>query len=82
MTGLLRYLRRSWFERDRPAALKGGRDSVKWEMIRYIAIATRTNRNRYGEMFDRITLPKVKLATTRELTRFYYSAGLHRQFSL
>lgn len=27
-TSLLRYLRRSWFERDRPGALKGGPDRV------------------------------------------------------
>ncbi|MCW3476324.1 P-loop NTPase family protein [Limobrevibacterium gyesilva] len=78
LTGLLRYLRRSWFERDRPGALAGGRDSVKWEMIHHIAVVTRVNRKRYKEMFDHITLPKVKLATTRELTRFYHSAGLGR----
>ena len=76
MTSLLRYLRRSWFEPDRPGALEGGRDSVKWEMIRHIAIATRANRKRYEEMFDRITVPKMRLATTRELTHFYRSAGL------
>ena len=75
---LLRYLRRSWFEHDRHGALEGNRDSVKWEMIRHIAVATRKNRKRYDEMFDRVTLPKVKLATTRALIRFYCSAGLGR----
>ena len=78
MTSLLRYLRRSWFERDRRGALEGSRDSVKWEMIRHIAVTTRANRRRYEEMFDRITLPKVKLATARELNHFYRSAGLDR----
>ncbi len=78
MTSLLRYLRRSWFERDRHGALDGSRDSVKWEMIRHIAITTRANRKRYEEMFNRLTLPKVRLVTTRELTHFYRSAGLDR----
>ncbi len=82
VTALLRYLRRSWFERDRPGTLEGGRDSVKWEMIHHIAIATRANRKRYVEIFDRVALPKVKLATTRELTRFYNSAGLRRRYTI
>jgi adenylate kinase family enzyme len=78
LTSLLRYLRRSWFERDRRGALDGGSDSVKWEMIHHIVRVTPANRKAYAEMFDRITLPKVKLATTRELTRFYHSAQLVR----
>jgi len=77
-TSLLRYLRRSWFERDRPGALAGGKDSVKWEMIRHIAIATRENRKRYSELFDGIALPKVRLATSQQLACFYLSEGLVR----
>lgn len=79
VTSLLRYLRRSWFERHRPGALEGSRDSVKWEMIRHITIATRANRKRYGELFNRITLPKVRLATTRELDCFCDSGGHRRR---
>jgi adenylate kinase family enzyme len=78
MTSLLRYLRRSWFRHDRCGALEGGRDSVKWQMIRHIVTTTRTNRKRYGEMFDRLTLPKVRLATTQELTHFYLTGRLDR----
>ena len=78
ITSLLRYLRRSWLERDRRGGLQGNRDSVKWAMLHHIAITTRANRKRYEEMFDRLTLPKVRLATTRELTHFYHSAGLNR----
>jgi adenylate kinase family enzyme len=75
---LMRYLRRSWFEPDRCGALEGNKDSVKWEMIRHIATTTRANRKRYRDMFDRITLPKIMLATPRELTHFYRSAQLAR----
>ena len=78
VTSLVRYLRRSWFERNRRGALEGSKDRVSWEMIHHIAITTRANRRRYRELFDRINLPKVMLATTRELTRFYHSAGLDR----
>lgn len=78
MTSLFRYFRRSWFEADRRGALDGGRDRVKWEMIRHIAVATRANRRRYQEMFDHLDLPRVKLTTGREQARFYRAAGLHR----
>ena len=44
---LYRYVRRCWFERDRRGALEGGRDSVKWDMIRHITVATRASRRRY-----------------------------------
>jgi adenylate kinase family enzyme len=77
-TSLLRYLRRSWFERDRLGALEGGADSVKWAMIWHIAVATRTNRRRYKTMFVHIGLPKIMLSTTREITRFYRSERLGR----
>lgn len=77
-TGLFRYLRRSWFEQDRLGALEGGQDSVKWEMIRHIAVTNRANRKKYREMFERIDLPKIKLMTLREQTRFYRAAGLDR----
>lgn len=75
---LFRYLRRSWFERQRHGALDGGQDSVKWAMIHHIAVATPRNRKRYKEMFDGIDLPKVRLATTRELANFYRVEGLRR----
>jgi adenylate kinase family enzyme len=73
---LLRYLRRSWFERTRLGALEGGMDSVKWEMIRYIAITGRENRRRYRAIFDELRLPKIALLTPREIARFYRSEGL------
>ncbi len=41
VTSLFRYVRRSWFEPERIGALEGGKDSVKWEMIRHIAVTTR-----------------------------------------
>jgi adenylate kinase family enzyme len=77
-TSLYRYVRRCWFERDRRGALEGGRDSVKWDMIRHILIPTRANRNRYRTMFDNISLPKVQLYSNKAVAAFYRSNGLRR----
>ena len=75
---LLRYLRRSWYERDRPGNLEGGGYRVKWAMILHIAATTRANRRRYAGMFDQFSLPKIKLATSRELARLYLLEGISR----
>jgi adenylate kinase family enzyme len=75
---LLRYFRRSWYERSRLGGLEGGKDSVKWAMIRHIVATTRENRRRYVAMFEQITLPKIKLMTSRDLAEFYQSEGISR----
>lgn len=77
-TSLYRYFRRCWFERDRRGGLEGGKDSVKWDMIRHIAVATRANRNRYRDMIDGISLPKVQISSTKTLAAFYCSNKLKR----
>lgn len=77
-TSLYRYIRRCWFERDRRGALEGGRDSVKWDMIQHIVVATRANRSRYRDMIDGITLPKVQIGSPNELGQFYRANGLRR----
>lgn len=76
LTSLFRYCRRTWFERDRRGALEGGQDTVKWRMIHHIAVVTPPNKQRYAEMYERIDLPKVKLANTGELNRFYRAEQL------
>jgi adenylate kinase family enzyme len=78
MISLYRYIRRCWFERDRRGALEGGRDSVKWDVIRHITIATRANRRRYRDMIDGISLPKVHINSTKALAEFYRLNGLRR----
>lgn len=77
-TSLLRYFRRTLFERNRRGALEGGKDSVKWQMIRHIAIVTPPNRHKYLSIFDASTLPKVRLGSPRELKQFYQCEGLER----
>lgn len=75
-TSLLRYFRRTGFEHDRFGALEGCSDSIKWQMIRHIAVSTPRNRRRYAEMFENINLPKLKLATADAINRFYQVEGL------
>lgn len=78
LTSLLRYLRRSWVERERAGALAGGRDSVKWDMLRHIAVVTPKNRPKRRAFYDNADLPKLLLATPRELQQFYEREGLMR----
>lgn len=47
-------------------------------MIRHIIGATRSNRHRYKRLFGDISLPKVKLASTKALGDFYRVNGLNR----
>lgn len=75
---LLRYFRRTLFERSRIGALEGGQDSVKWIMIRHIAVASPKNRRRYADMFRDIDLPKARLDSMRAIRRHYRRWGLER----
>ncbi|KPH87290.1 AAA family ATPase [Komagataeibacter intermedius] len=75
---LYRYVRRCWIRKDRQGALEGGRDSVKWAMIRHLIGTTRANRARYRRMFRDISLPKVQLASPEALDAFYRGNGLTR----
>ena len=77
-TSLLRYFRRTLFERKRQGALAGGKDSVKWQMIRHIAIVTPPNRHRYLSIFEQSSLPKIRLESARELKQLYKREGLKR----
>lgn len=78
LTSLLRYFQRCWFQRNRHGALEGGVDRVNWLMIHHIVAVTPASRKRYAAMFADIALPKIKLATTRELNAFYRSEDLRR----
>jgi adenylate kinase family enzyme len=78
MTSLTRYFRRAWFERDRRGDLEGSSSSVKWVMIRHIAVSTPPSRKRYRALFEKIDLPKILLPSPRELADFYRATGLAR----
>jgi len=74
-----RYLRRTLFEkRQRPGSLAGDKDSIKWEMIRWILIVQPPLRERNLERVRSAGLPLVKLESMRELQRLYEAWGLER----
>jgi adenylate kinase family enzyme len=75
-TSLLRYFRRTLFEKDRIGALDGRKDSVKWLMIRHIAVVTPKNRQRYAGLFGDIDLPKISLPSARAIKDFYCAEDL------
>ncbi len=77
-TSLLRYFRRTLFQKDRIGALEGRKDSVKWAMIHHVAVATRANRRRYAGLFREIDLPKISLPSARAIDRFYRAENLRR----
>jgi adenylate kinase family enzyme len=78
---LLRYIRRCLFRRGRIGNLEGGKDSVKWQMLKHIAVATPNNRKRYAEFQRAIELPKVYLSSTKQINACYAEWGLHRSSS-
>lgn len=75
---LLRYFRRTLFEKERRGALEGGRDSVKWDMIRHIAVTTPKNRQRYQAMFEELDLPKLQLSSVRAIKQCFRRWDLAR----
>ncbi|MGI4854112.1 MAG: AAA family ATPase [Janthinobacterium lividum] len=68
---LFRYLRRSWFQPVRIGALPGGRDSVKWIMLKHIAVVSPRNRRRYAELLPTLHLPTVSLSSARQIAACY-----------
>jgi adenylate kinase family enzyme len=75
---LYRYLRRSLLRRGRIGALEGGKDSVKWDMLKHIAFTTPGNRKRYAEMQTTIDLPKICLLSAAQINTCYSEWGLKR----
>ncbi|TPM39148.1 AAA family ATPase [Mesorhizobium sp. B2-3-4] len=75
---LLRYFRRTLFETERRGALEGGRDSIKWDMIHHIAVATPKNRERYRVLFGQIDLPKLQLSSVRAIKDCFLEWDLAR----
>lgn len=76
---VFRYVRRTWFERERAGALEGCRDSIKWSMIHYITVVTPTNRRRYADIYRDIQLPKVCLPSARAIDNCYLEWQLERR---
>ena len=74
-----RYLRRTLFEkRQRPGSLAGDKDSIKWEMVRWILFVQPPLREQARARVRSAGLPLVELESMRELQRLYEAWGLER----
>ena len=75
---LFRYIRRSLVRRGQIGGLEAGKDSVKWNMLKHIAITTPKNRRRYAKLQHTIELPKVCLLSALQINACYSDWGLKR----
>ena len=69
---LFRYARRTLFEDDRAGNLEGNRDSIKWDMVRWIAFTEPLRRRAHLAMLRGSGLPMVEVTSfpaLRELCR-------------
>jgi adenylate kinase family enzyme len=72
-----RYLNRTLFQkRTRPGSLAGDKDSIKWEMIRWILIVQPPLRERNRQYLQSAGLPILELGSMAELKRLYRDWGL------
>jgi adenylate kinase family enzyme len=66
-----RYLWRTLFQKQRAGALPGNRDSLKWQMIRWILFVQPKRIGRDQERARTAGLPLVEVPSMRELQRLY-----------
>jgi len=74
-----RYLRRTLFEKQsRPGSLAGDKDSIKWEMVRWILIVQPPRREQDRARLRATGLPMLEVRSMTELKRLYATWGLER----
>jgi len=74
-----RYLWRTLFEkRGRAGSLAGDKDSLKWDMVRWLLIVQPKNRDRDLARVRAAGLPLIELRSMSELRRLYREWGLTR----
>jgi adenylate kinase family enzyme len=71
MTSIVRYLRRTIFDRDRPGILEGGQDTINWKMIHHIVVVTPANRKRYAALYEQSSLAKIALLSAAAIKTCY-----------
>ncbi|OQP36258.1 AAA family ATPase [Pantoea latae] len=76
--GLLRYIRRCYSSSPRIGGLKTGRENVSWEMVKYITRVAPQNRLRHQALYDRVNLPKLRLASPRDVAACFEQWDLSR----
>lgn len=80
-TALLRYIRRCYSSTSRIGGLNSGKEPVTWEMLKYITLTAPENRLRHRQLFEQLTLPKVMLASRRDINACYQHWDLRKAAS-
>ncbi|GAB2937418.1 P-loop NTPase family protein [Hafnia psychrotolerans] len=75
---LMRYFNRTLFEGQRNGGLEGAKERITWEMIRHITLVTPAKRKRYTELFEQLTIPKIRLSSIREIKKQFEEWELTR----
>jgi adenylate kinase family enzyme len=78
VANLARYVRRTLFEKHRPGNLEGAADSLKWNMVHWIWVASPTALRRYREQLPKVGLPFIDIHGMTELNRLYAAWNLTR----
>jgi adenylate kinase family enzyme len=74
-----RYVRRTLFQKQsRPGSLAGDKDSIKWEMVRWILIVQPPKQAQDRARLAATGLPMLELSSMTELKRLYAGWGLER----
>ncbi|WP_143025837.1 hypothetical protein [Dyella sp. 333MFSha] len=74
-----RYLRRTWFERDRVGSLEGMRERISWAMLSYIAFSSASKRRNYAALVSGLALPRVVASSSRAIDELYSAWSLTRR---
>jgi adenylate kinase family enzyme len=74
-----RYVWRTLFQKQsRPGSLAGDKDSIKWEMIRWILIINPSRREQSRGRLRAAGLPMIEIKSMSELNRLYEAWGIRR----
>ncbi len=74
---LVRYVRRSLYEKERAGYLEGALDrGIKWSMVHWILVVSPRNLQHYRRELPKAGLPIVHVANMRQLNRLYREWGL------
>jgi adenylate kinase family enzyme len=76
VANLGRYVRRTLFEKHRPGNLEGAADSLKWNMVHWIWVASPMALRRYREDLPKAGLPFMDIRGMRDLNRLYAAWNL------
>ncbi len=68
---LSRYMNRTLLQSYRYGGLSGAKERIKWEMIHHIIFAVPKSRKRHTEIYESLSIPKIKLMSVKEVNQQY-----------